>query len=70
MMKLKDFEELVNLGLESSSTVEFYAMHNFQSDLLTDKFSNLYMIGEGVEDKTHAPFGLLVNGESLVIFFE
>lgn len=69
-MKLKDFEELANLGLESSSTVEFYDMKNFKEDILADKFSNLYMLGEGVEDKTHAPFGLLVNNESLVVFFE
>ena len=69
-MKLKDFEELSKLGLDGSSTVEFYDMTNFQSDLLTDKFSNLYMIGEDVEDKTHAPFGLLVNGGSLVVFFD
>lgn len=69
-MKLKDFEELAKLGLDGSSTVEFYDMNNFQSDLLTDKFSNLYMIGDGVEDETNVPFGLLVNGESLVVFFE
>lgn len=69
-MKLKDFEELSKLGLDGSSTVEFYAMTNFQSDLLTDKFSNLYMIGDEVEDKTHAPYGLLVDESSLVVFFE
>lgn len=69
-MKLKDFEELATLGLESSSTVEFYDMENFKEDILADKFSNLYMIGEGVEDKTHASFGLLVNSEILVVFFE
>ena len=69
-MKLNDFEELATLGLESSSTVEFYDMENFKEDILADKFSNLYMIGEGVEDKTHASFGLLVNSEILVVFFE
>lgn len=69
-MKLKDFEELANLGLDNSSTVEFYDMKNFKEDILTNKFSNLYMIGEGVEDKSHAPFGLLVDGSSLVVFFE
>ena len=69
-MKLKDFEELATLGLESSSTVEFYDMENFKEDILADKFSNLYMIGEGVEDKTHASFGLLVDGSSLIVFFE
>lgn len=69
-MKLKDFEELATLGLESSSTVEFYDMENFKEDILADKFSNLYMIGEGVEDKTHTSFGLLVNSEILVVFFE
>ena len=69
-MKLKDFEELGQLGLDSSSTVEFYDMKNFKEDILTDKFSNLYMIGNEVEDKTHAPFGLLVDGTSLVVFFE
>ena len=69
-MKLKDFEELGQLGLDSSSTVEFYDMKNFKEDILTNKFSNLYMIGNEVEDKTHAPFGLLVNGSSLVVFFE
>lgn len=69
-MKLKDFEELGQLGLDSSSIVEFYNMKNFKEDILTDKFSNLYMIGNGVEDKAHAPFGLLVDGTSLVVFFE
>jgi hypothetical protein len=69
-MKLKDFEELGQLGLDSSSTVEFYNMKNFKEDILTDKFSNLYLIGNEVEDKTHAPFGLLVDGTSLVVFFE
>lgn len=69
-MKLKDFEELGQLGLGSSSTVEFYDMKNFKEDILTDKFSNLYMIGDEVENKTHAPFGLLVNGASLVVFFD
>lgn len=69
-MKLKDFEELANLGLESSSTVEFYDMENFKEDILANKFSNLYMVGAEMEDNIHAPFGLLVNGESLVVFFE
>lgn len=69
-MKLKDFEELTKLGLDNSSTVEFYDMTNFTEDILANKFSNLYMIGEGVENKTHAPFGLLVDDSSLVVFFE
>ena len=69
-MKLKDFEELGQLGLGSSSTVEFYNMENFKEDILTDKFSNLYLIGNEVEDKTHASFGLLVDGASLVVFFD
>ena len=69
-MKLKDFAELTELGLDSYSEVEFYDMGNFKEDILTDKFSNLYMIGEDVEDKTHAPFGLLVDGSTLVVFFE
>lgn len=69
-MKLKDFEELGQLGLGSSSTVEFYNMENFKEDILTDKFSNLYLIGNEVEDKTHAPFGLMVDGASLVVFFD
>lgn len=69
-MKLKDFEELVNLGLDNSSTVEFYNMKNFKEDILANKFSNLYMMGSEVEDKTHALFGLLVEGSNLVVFFE
>lgn len=69
-MKLKDFEELGQLGLGSSSTVEFYNMENFKEDILTNKFSNLYLIGNEVEDKTHEPFGLLVDGASLVVFFD
>ena len=69
-MKLKDFEELGQLGLDRSSIVEFYNMKNFKEDILTNKFSNLYLIGNEVEDKTHAPFGLLVNGASLVVFFD
>lgn len=69
-MKLKDFEELAKLGLDSSSTVEFYDMKNFKEDILANTFSNLYMIGTEVEDKTHAPYGLLVNSEILVVFFE
>lgn len=69
-MKLKDFEELANLGLDNSSTVEFYDMGNFKEDILSDKFSNLYMVGSEVENKTHAPFGLLVEGSSLIVFFE
>lgn len=70
-MKLKDFAELSKLGLGGSSTVEFYDMRQFRRDiLLSDKFSNLFMIGDDVEDKTHAPYGLLVNGSTLVVFFE
>ena len=69
-MELKDFEELANLGLDNSSTVEFYDMRDFKEDILADKFSNLYMMGSEVENKTHAPYGLLVNGKSLVVFFE
>lgn len=69
-MKLKDFEELAKLGLDSSSTVEFYDIGNFKEDILANKFSNLYLMGDEVEDKTHAPYGLLVNGKSLVVFFE
>lgn len=69
-MKLKDFEELAKLGLDGSSTVEFYDMRDFKEDILANKFSNLYMIGSEVENKTHAPYGLLVEGSSLVVFFE
>ena len=69
-MKLKDFGELANLGLDNSSTVEFYDMGNFKEDILSDKFSNLYMVGSEVENKTHAPYGLLVDGSSLIVFFE
>lgn len=69
-MELKDFEELANLGLDNSSTVEFYDMKHFKEDILSNKFSNLYMMGDGVEDKTHAPYGLLVDGSSLVVFFQ
>lgn len=69
-MRLSDFLNLADLPLDSESKVEFYEMKNFKEDLLADKFSNLYMIGEGVEDKIHAPFGLLVDGSSLVVFFE
>ena len=69
-MKLKDFEELTNLGLDGSSTVEFYDMRDFKENILANKFSNLYMIGSEVENKTHAPYGLLVDGSSLIVFFE
>lgn len=69
-MKLKDFEELAKLGLDGSSTVEFYDMRDFKEDILANKFSNLYMIGSEVENKTHAPYGLLVDGSSLIVFFE
>lgn len=69
-MELKDFEELAKLGLDSSSTVVFYDMRDFKEDILANKFSNLYMIGSEVEDKTHAPYGLLVDGSSLIVFFE
>lgn len=69
-MKLKDFEELAKLGLGSSSTVEFYDMKQFKEDILANKFSNLYMIGSDVENKTHAPYSLLVDGPSLIVFFE
>lgn len=69
-MELKDYEELAKLGLDSFSTVEFYDMKNFKEDILADKFSTLYMVGDEVEDKTHAPYGLLVDGSSLVVFFE
>lgn len=69
-MELKDFEELAKLGLDSSSTVEFYDMGNFKEDILANKFSNLYMMGDEVEDKPHAPYGLLVDESSLIVFFE
>ena len=69
-MELKDFEELAELGLDSDSTVEFYDMRDFKEDILANKFSNLYMIGSEVENKTHASYGLLVDGSSLIVFFE
>lgn len=69
-MRLKDFTELTELGLDSYSEVEFYNMENFKEDILANKFFNLYMIGDNTEDKTHAPFGLLVDGSILVVFFE
>lgn len=69
-MELKDFEELAKLGLDSSSKIEFYDMKNFKEDILANTFSNLYMIGAEVGDKTHAPYGLLVGGSSLIVFFE
>ena len=69
-MMLGDFLNLSELPLDSESKVEFYEMKNFKEDILTDKFSNLYMMGAEVEDKTHAPFGLLVDGSSLIVFFE
>ena len=69
-MRLGDFLKLSELPLDSKSKVEFYEMKNFKEDILADKFSNLYMMGEGVEDKTHASFGLLVDGSILVVFFE
>lgn len=69
-MKLGDFLKLSELPLDSESKVEFYEMKNFKEDILADKFSNLYMMGEGVEDKTNAPYGLLVGNSSLIVFFE
>ena len=69
-MKLGDFLKLSELSLDSESKVEFYDMIHFKEDILADKFSNLYMVGNEVEDKTHAPYGLLVDGSSLVVFFE
>lgn len=69
-MKLGDFLNLSDLSLDSESKVEFYDMIHFKEDILADKFSNLYMVGNEVEDKTHAPYGLLVDDSSLVVFFE
>jgi len=69
-MRLGDFLTLSDLGLEGEYKVEFYDMKQFKEDILANKFSNLYMMGSEVEDKTHAPFGLLVDGTSLVVFFE
>ena len=69
-MKLGDFLKLSELSLDSESKVEFYDMIHFKEDILADKFSNLYMVCNEVEDKTHAPYGLLVDGSSLVVFFE
>ena len=69
-MKLGDFLKLSELPLDSESKVEFYEMKNFKEDILADKFSNLYMMGDGVEDKTHAPYGLLINSSNLIVFFE
>ena len=69
-MRLGDFLTLSDLGLEGEYKVEFYDMKQFKEDILANKFSNLYMMGSEVEDKTHAPFGLLVEGSNLVVFFE
>ena len=69
-MRLGDFLTLSDLGLDGESKVEFYDMKQFKEDILANKFSNLYMMGSEVEDKTHAPFGLLVEGSNLVVFFE
>ena len=69
-MRLGDFLTLSDLGLDGESKIEFYDMKNFKEDILANTFSNLYMIGAEVEDKTHAPYGLLVGGSSLIVFFE
>jgi hypothetical protein len=69
-MRLGDFLNLSDLPLDSESKVEFYDMTHFKEDILVNKFSNLYMVGNEVEDKIHAPYGLLVDGSSLVVFFE
>ena len=69
-MRLGDFLTLPDLGLEGEYKVEFYDMKQFKEDILANKFSNLYMMGSEVEDKTHAPYGLLVDGSSLVVFFQ
>lgn len=69
-MRLGDFLTLSDLGLDGESKVEFYDMKQFKEDILANKFSNLYMMGSEVEDKTYAPYGLLVDGSSLVVFFQ
>ena len=69
-MRLGDFLTLSDLGLDGEYKVEFYDMKQFKEDILANKFSNLYMMGSEVEDKTHAPYGLLVDGSSLIVFFE
>lgn len=69
-MRLGDFLILSDLGLDVESKVEFYDMKQFKEDILANKFSNLYMIGSEVENKTHAPYGLLVGDSSLIVFFE
>jgi hypothetical protein len=69
-MRLGNFLTLSDLGLDGESKVEFYDMKQFKEDILANKFSNLYMMGSEVEDKTHAPYGLLVDGSSLVVFFQ
>lgn len=69
-MRLGDFLTLSDLGLDGESKVEFYDMKQFKEDILANKFSNLYMIGSKVENKTHAPYGLLVGDSSLIVFFE
>ena len=69
-MRLGDLLSLSDLPLDSESKIEFYDMKNFKEDILADKFSNLYLMGDGVEDKIHSPYGLLVDGSSLVVFFE
>ena len=69
-MRLGEFLNLSDLPLDSDSKVEFYDMKNFKEDILADKFSNLYMMGDEVGDKTHASYGLLVDGSSLIVFFE
>ena len=69
-MRLGDFLTLSDLGLEGEYKVEFYDMKQFKEDILANQSSNLYMMGSEVEDKTHAPYGLLVDGSSLVVFFQ
>lgn len=69
-MRLGNFLTLSDLGLDGESKVEFYDMKQFKEDILANKFSNLYMMGSEVEDKTHAPYGLLVDGSSLIVFFQ
>ena len=69
-MRLGDFLTLSDLGLDGEYKVEFYDMKQFKEDILANKFSNLYMMGSEVEDKTHAPYGLLVDGSSLVVSFQ
>lgn len=63
-MRLKDILELGTYGFDPNSEVTIFEMENLETALEENCFSNIYVPTK--EDATIAPYGFVIDGDTLV----